>query len=148
MLQRAILKGDRKSIIIPIVLIIAFILSLSFILISIIYLLFPNARDDNIRRLNICAEQIYNQLNSAQDGTISIPDDYTVIAGEFGNTYMLIYANPYIGDENQYLYGEESDDNHIFWAAKINGKKIERAWCSEHLLSENEMHEYSYEQKK
>lgn len=115
---------------------------------GLIYLFFPNARDDSIRRLNICAEQIYNQLNTAQDGVISIPDDSTDIAGEYGNTYMLIYASPCTSNESQYLYGNESDDNHIFWAAKLSDKKIESVWCSEHLISENEMHEYSYEQQK
>lgn len=137
MLQTAKGTANRKVPILPIARILICMVSLCFILIGIVYLFFPNARDDSIRRFNICAEQVYNQLQAA-----SLPDSVTSAAEEYGNTYMIVYASPYNGNQDQYVFGNESTDSHLFRAAKISENQTE-VWCSEHVLSENELHAYT-----
>lgn len=127
------------------VLIAAFLLLLTALPTGIGYLLYPDARDDHIRSLNVGAQQVVPFI-AGQNDVLHFPSDQTVLlSGEYANSYLLVYGSQWSDDQNVFLYGSQADGVPYYWTAKITNGTVTEVWFSKHTLGESELHAYTYE---
>lgn len=112
---------------------------------GIAYLMYPDARDGHIRSLNVGAQQV-SLLITAQKEMLHVPSGETVIlAGEYANSYMLVYGSQWTDHEAVFLQGSQADGTPFYWTVKMANGTVTETWFSKHIIAESELHAYTYE---
>lgn len=139
----------RNYLIIVLLLLILTMLSL-FIGILFTNSLYKKQFSTYVNVLNSRAENNYKIFNISDEfrRSIKIPSDGTYyVYGDCSDNYSYkAYQNDFIEKDILFL-GEEYDKPVLYWCAKATNGTITDVWSSNYSLSENDLHEYTYEEQ-